>query len=61
VRAFFKAERIIAGGRAFSVIHNDAPVLLALAQEADARFDSSSQAAVVVASGTIDTSTHGGA
>jgi hypothetical protein len=58
--ARFSAQRIIPGGRAFSVLHDDPKVLLELAREADARFNDSPQSVVVV-SGNADTSTHGGA
>jgi len=58
--AFFTAQRIVSGGRSFQVTHRDAKTLLALAQEADARFAANDLPPIAVHSGTADTVTQGG-
>src|SRR2546429_579387 len=56
---YFKASRVAPGGIR-EVTHREARVLLRLAQEVDARLNSTPQGAAVVTSGTTDTNTHAG-
>jgi hypothetical protein len=60
VLARYRAERILPGGRAFSVTHDEPRVLLDLCREADARFSTAPSAVVQVSNGTIDTINRGG-
>jgi hypothetical protein len=58
--AIFTAQRNVSGGRSFQVTHRDAKTLLALAQEADARFAAYDSPPIHVHSGVSDTATQGG-